>query len=177
MIEIVKQTIDFFVKNGKKPEIKDLEIKDKSLLEKKWALFVTLYLKWEVRGSAWNIKELKENQAEELIENTIFAISKDKRFSKISASEAKDLKIRVDFIVKRNLLKNKKISELEPIKSWVVVIKNNYSKLAAILPNINPKIINWTDFIPVLKEKLSEKSFNEDDYIIYEIKTETKTSY
>ena len=49
--------------------------------------------------------------------------------------------------------------------------------MACILPNINPKLLTWDDFIPILKEKLSEKSFNETDYIIYEIKTEVETSY
>jgi hypothetical protein len=35
MIEIVKQTIDFYLKNLKSPEITDLTIEDKALLEEK----------------------------------------------------------------------------------------------------------------------------------------------
>jgi hypothetical protein len=35
MIDTVKQTINFFIKNGKEPSILDIKIKDKSLLEKK----------------------------------------------------------------------------------------------------------------------------------------------
>ena len=49
--------------------------------------------------------------------------------------------------------------------------------MACILPNINPKLLSGEDFINVLKEKLQEPKFNENEYIIYEIKTEVFTSY
>ena len=49
--------------------------------------------------------------------------------------------------------------------------------MACILPNINPKLISGEDFLNVLKQKLEEKSFDEKDYILYEIKTEIFTNY
>lgn len=177
MIEIAKQTIDFFIKTGKKPKISDLKIENENYLKTRWSLFITIYHKWEVRGSAWNIKEIENSLAEEIIENTISAISKDPRFKPIWPKEASEIKIRADKITKRDLLKNKSLVELEPTKIWVIAIKNDYSKMATILPNINPKIINWEDFVPVLKEKLKEKDFKEKDYIIYEIETEVETSF
>lgn len=177
MLEIVKQTVDFYMKNLQSPKISDLKIENPLLLEQKISVFVTLYCKWEIRWSAWNIKEIKDNAVLELIDNTIHALSKDSRFKPVSLNEANELKIRVDLISSRNILKDKSIKQIDPTISWVIVIKKDYSKMACILPNINPKLLTWDDFIPILKEKLNEKSFNEADYIIYEIKTEIETSY
>lgn len=177
MIDLVKRTIDFYIKHGSTPKTMNLTITNSDLLVKKWSMFVTIYYKWAIRWSAWNIKELKKNLAEEVIENTIAAISKDSRFSPISPKEAIELKLRTDYIIKRDLLKNRSIKDIEPIKSGVIVIKNDYTKMAAILPDIDPKITSWVDFIPVLKQKLWEKDFKESDYLIYEIKTEVKTSF
>jgi AMMECR1 domain-containing protein len=45
MIKIAKQTLDFYLKNFKTPTIDDLEIENKTLLDKKGSLFITLYKK------------------------------------------------------------------------------------------------------------------------------------
>lgn len=177
MISIVKQVIDYFIQTGKKISLIDLKIEDKSLINEKISCFVTIYSKWEVRGSAGNIKDLKDNAVEELIENTFEAISKDSRFSPLTANEASDLKIRIDKISSRNMLKDKSVKDIDPTRSGIIAIKNDYSRLACILPNINPKLISGEDFVWVLKEKLNEQSFKEADYIIYEIKTEIFTNY
>ena len=177
MLEIVNQIIDFYKKNHKFPKIYDLNIENSPLLNEKLSCFVTFYYKWEIRGSAWNIKEIKDNWINELIENTINALTKDSRFKTINPNEVQDLKIRVDKINSREMLKDRSIKTIEPTISWVITIKKDYSKMACILPNINPKLLTWEDYIPILKEKLSENSFKEDDYIIYEIKTITETSY
>lgn len=177
MLEIVQQTIDFYMKNLRVPAIEDLNIGDKSLLAEKWSFFVTIYLKWEIRWSAGNVKEIKENSALELIENTISAISKDSRFSPLSLNEVPEIKIRVDKISSREILTNKEIKDIDPTISGIITIKKNYSKIACILPNINPKLFAGEDFVPVLEEKLKENKFVSDDYIIYEIKTEVETNY
>lgn len=177
MLEIVQQTIEFYTRNLRVPTVEELNLKDKSLQNERGSFFVTIYLKWEVRWWAGNISEIKGNAIEELIENTISAISKDSRFKQLSMSEAKEIKIRVDRVSSREILKNKKISNLDPAISWVIVIKKDYRKVATILPNINPKLFTGNDFIPVLLEKLNEKTFNENDYIVYEIKTKVETDY
>ncbi|MBF0913614.1 AMMECR1 domain-containing protein [Candidatus Gracilibacteria bacterium] len=177
MISIAKQVIEYFAKTGKKISIIDLKIDDKTMINEKINCFVTVYLKGEVRGSAGNIKELKDNAIEEIIENTFAAISKDARFQPVSPAEANELKIRIDKISDRTLLKDKSIKTLDPTKVGVIAIKNSYEKMACILPNINPKLLSGEDFINVLKEKLQEPKFNENEYIIYEIKTEVFTSY
>lgn len=177
MLEIVKQIINFYIKNEKFPKIYDLNIENSPLINEKLSCFVTFYYKWEIRGSAWNIKEIKDNWVNEIIENTIEALTKDPRFKAITPNDAHDLKIRIDKISNREMLKDRSIKTIEPTISWVIVIKKDYSKMACILPNINPKLLTWEDYIPILKEKLAESSFKEDNYIIYEIKTITETSY
>lgn len=177
MIELVKEVIDFYMKKLSTPELSDLKNVKEALLNEKWSYFVTIYYKWEIRWWAGNVKELKENSALELIENTVNAVSKDARFSPLTMNELPDIKIRVDKISSREVLKDKKIQSIDPTMSWVILIKKDYSKMATILPNINAKLFNWEDFIPVLSEKLKEKKINENDYIIYEIKTEVETDY
>lgn len=177
MISIAQQTIDFYLKNFKTPKIEDLEIKNKSLLEIPWSIFVTIYLKWEVRWSSGNIKEIKKNLAEEVIENTIWAISKDQRFKPIKLSETKDIKVRIDNISSRKILKDNEIKNIEPMTEWVLAIKKDYNKMAVILPNINPLLLSWEDLIPVLEKKFNVKNFVEKDYIIYKIITEVKDNF
>ena len=177
MLNIVQQVINHFVTTWKKINIIDLKIEDKTLMSEKMCCFVTVFLNWEVRWSAWNIKELKDNAIEELIENTIAAISKDERFSPLTEKEANGLKIRIDKITERNLLKTKFLKDVDPTKSGIIAIKNDYEKMACILPDINPKLILGEDFVNVLKEKLQDKDFSEKNYILYEIKTEIITNF
>ena len=58
MIQVVEQTIDFYLKNFKTPKVRELNIEDTSLLENNWSIFVTIYRKWEIRWASWNIKEI-----------------------------------------------------------------------------------------------------------------------
>ena len=109
MLDIAKQTIDFYMKNLQTPKIYDLKVENNPLINQKISVFITLYYKWEIRGSAWNIKEIKDNWVSEIIENTIHALSKDDRFQPVSLNEAPDLKIRIDKISSREILKEKSI--------------------------------------------------------------------
>ena len=172
MIEIVKKTMEFYFKNFKTPTTSDLNIIDSELLENSWSIFVTLYKSWEIRWAAWNMKEIKLNIAEELIENTITAISKDTRFEPISLDESKDLKIRIDNIINRVILQDNEILQIDPLKLWILAIKKDYSFMATILPNINSSILTWEDLIPILANKFNTKIFKQNDYILYKIKTE-----
>ena len=157
MISIAEQTIDLYLKNFRTPTTDDLDIKDKTLLEKQWSLFVTIYQKWEVRGASGNIKEIKNNVAEEVIENTIWAISNDSRFKTITS---------------RKILKENEIKLIDPTQAWVLAIKKDYNSIALVLPNINPLLLTWEDLIPVLEKKFNVKKFIEKEYIIYKIETE-----
>ena len=177
MISIAKQTLDFYLKNFKTPTVNDLSIENTSLLESTWSLFVTLYKKWEIRWASWNIKDIKSNIVEEIIENTIIALTKDSRFKPVKLDEAKDIKIRVDFLKTRKILQDKEILQIDPTKEWILALKKDYSKMATILPNINSSLLTWEDLIPILEMKFDTKWFKEEDYILYKIETQATDNF
>lgn len=189
MLDLVRQIMDFYLKNDKVPTLENLIIKDKSILSKQWWVFVTFYDWWKVRWSAWNVKWLEANLLNELIISTISAIKDDSRFPKITLSESKKLQIRVDEITHMDILDtsitewvkkedNFEIKKIDPVKRWIVVIDKNYDDLAVILPNISPNLLTWEDFIPVLESKLKLKTkFQEKNYIVYYIETKVETNY
>ncbi len=177
MLEIISQTIEYYFKYLREPSPSDLKIQNESLLGIPWCTFVTLYKNWEIRGAWGNVKEIEKNIVDETIKNTITALTLDKRFSPITMEEAKDIKIRVDLIKERHILEEWKMLELDPVKFGIICIKRDYEKLAVILPNIAAKLLTGSDFIPMIKEKLEEKEFNEKDYIIYQITTQTMTNF
>ena len=170
MLEIVKQIIDFYYKKDDTPKLEDLEIKDKNLLEKKWSIFVTLYLDWLIIWSSWNIKSIEDNIVLELIQNTIWAL-KDSRFTTPILKEKDNIKIRIDEITNRwKPLPDWEIKKIDPSKNWVLVIKTDYEKSATILPNISWKLLTWEDYISVLSKKLDE-DFDDKNYLVYKIET------
>ena len=177
MISIAKQTMEYFTKYQKTPRLDELKIDNPALLEINWSLFVTIYKNWQVRWSSWNIKEIRVNIAEEIIENTVWAISKDSRFKPLKYDEINDVKIRIDKIINRRVLQDKEIIKIDPTKSWVLAIKKDYTAMAVILPNINPILLTWEDLIPVLEAKFNTKKLDEKDYILYEIKTEVTDNF
>lgn len=176
LLNIAIQTINFFIKNKKIPTVEQLEISNLWVLNQKWCIFVTLYKNWEIRWSAWNIKEVEQSIIHETIKSTIDAISNDKRFSPVLENESQDLKIRIDYIKERNVIADWKINTLDPLKSWVIVIDKEYDSIAVILPNISPKLLTWEDFSPIIEAKL-KKDFDEKNCYVYEIKTDVVTNY
>lgn len=177
MINLAQQTIDFYLKNFKTPTIDNLIIEDTSLLENNGSIFVTIYKKWEIRWASWNIKEIKKNIAEEIITNTIIAITKDPRFKAVKLNESNDLKIRIDKIISRSVLQDNEILQIDPTKEWILAIKKDYSQMAVILPNINPSLLTWEDLLPILKTKFQVKDFNEKEYILYKIQTNSSNNF
>lgn len=174
MINIVKQTLQYFLNNGKIPTKNELIITDTSLLQKKATVFVTLYKNGNIVGSSGNVVELENDIVNELIQNSVYSLQ-DPRFERLSIADLEKVKIRIDIITSRNIL-DKPFSELNPARSGILVIKKDYSKLSIILPNISPTLVSWADFPKVLSWKL-EENFKADDFIIYEIQTQVTSDY
>jgi len=177
MKEIVEQTLSLYFKKMREPLFEELTLSHNIDIEKKWCSFVTLYLSWDVHGSAGNIKEISWTMAQDIYKNTIEALTTDKRFKPLTLTEAESLKFRLDIIEDRKVISESEMMNLDPVKYWVIAIKRDYDKLAVILPNISPKILTGSDFIEILKNKLQEKKFDEKDYIIYSISTISESNY
>ncbi|MBT3726716.1 AMMECR1 domain-containing protein [bacterium] len=62
------------------------------------------------------MKEIKNTIAEEIIINTVQAISKDSRFEAVKLDEVNSLKIRIDKITSREILQDKEIFKIDPVK-------------------------------------------------------------
>lgn len=176
LLEISIKTAEFFLKNNKEPKEQDLQIKDKTLLTKKWCIFVTFYKNWEIRWSAWNVKEIEQNIIEETIKSSLNAMNNDKRFPPFTEDDLKDLRVRIDYIKSRDLLQDWKIYTLDPVKSWILAMSKDYGSIWIILPNVSSKLLTGEDFIPILEAKMN-KSFSEKDCYLYEIKTDVFTNY
>lgn len=170
MIDLVKQTLDFYLKYQKEPQLTEIKVTNPELLTTRGSCFVTLYKNGEIRGSGGNVKEVEASLAQEIIKNSIAAATQDSRFDKLKLDDLETTKIRVDIISERRVLAEGKLLEIDPVKAGVIAIKKEYDKLAVILPNISPKLLTWSDFSAFLTAKLGE-SFAEKNYIVYEIKT------
>jgi AMMECR1 domain-containing protein len=135
-----------------------------------------LYKNWEIRWWAWNVKEIEPNIVSETIKNTIEAITNDKRFTPFTTEDVKDLRIRIDYISKRELQQEWRMYTIDPVKSGVIAMSKDYNSIWIVLPNISSKLLTWEDFIPILEAKMNKK-FNEKDCYLYEIKTDVYTNY
>jgi hypothetical protein len=116
MKEIVEKTLRFYFEKMRAPEISELLLDDTSLQDERACYFITLYLNGEVHGSAGNVKEIEANSIKEIIQNTISAVSKDKRFPPLTLEESEKLGFRIDKITGRNIIPSIDISKLDPVK-------------------------------------------------------------
>lgn len=177
MKELLLQILSEYFKKMREPQLSELNVWTNPILTEKGCCFVTLYINGNIRWSAWNIKEIHTSLAEELISNTIEALTKDKRFTPLTLDESEKIQFRIDRITDRKMITLKELSALDPTKYWVIAIHRNYEKLSVVLPNISPKLMTWDDFIPVLENKLTESALSDENYILYQIETFIETNY
>ncbi len=176
MKEIVSQILTQYFSKMREPKIEELNL-DEKYLNITGCCFVTLYVNWEVRGSAGNIKEIQQNIALELISNTMQALTWDKRFTPLTLIESEKIQFRIDLISHRDMISLKDISACDPTKNGLIAIHRDYEKLAVILPNISPKLMTWDDLIPVISQKLEDKKIEDKNYIFYKIETTVETNF
>lgn len=96
MLNVIEQIIKYYLQYKKAPSVNDLQLEDTSLMEEKKSIFITLYKKWEVRGSSGCINGNKRPLISELIDNTVQALWDDSRFDPIELKEIEDIKVRLD---------------------------------------------------------------------------------
>lgn len=171
MIDIAQQSLEFYLKYKKTPELRDLTISDTSLLDREAEIFVTLYHKWEIAGSSGNFKAIESSAAQEVIVNTIAAASKDPRFTPLSLDQLWNIKIQIDEITSREIIRSEKeLAEVDPVKFGVIALTAGYKKACVILPNISPLLLMWSDIAGAISSKLWE-AFDEKSMTIYKIET------
>jgi AMMECR1 domain-containing protein len=177
MKELVAQILEFYFTKMREPKLTELKLESTGVTQEKGCCFVSFYINGEVHGSAWNVKEIHSTLTEELISNTIQALTGDKRFPPLTLEQTEKIQYRIDRISERKIVSQKDLSSLDPVKSGIIAIKRDYDKLGVILPNMSAKLLTGDDFTPVMLAKLDEKKLDDKNYILYEIKTEVETNY
>ena len=129
-VELAKKTIDEYIRNNKVLDIDDVE--DKSLLDYRRAVFVSIHKKGNLRGCIGTVIPTKNSVAEEIISNAISAATRDNRFNKITVDELADLEINVDELSPS--FKVEDIGKLDP-KKYGVIVTSGY-KRGVLLPDL-----------------------------------------
>ena len=172
MLQIAQQSLNFMILNNTIPTKNDISVSNQELLQARGSVFVTLYKNGKIVASAGNIKEIETDLVNEIIANTYQAYKEAIQANIV----LENIQIRVDFVSQRTLFQNKSITQISPVSHGVIVIKKTQDKAWVILPNISTNLTSWNDLSKALSLKLSE-NFEEENYYVYEISTQTFTSF
>ena len=129
-VELARGTIEKYVKTGKKM-IPSPDILNK-LKNKKAGIFVSLKKLGNLRGCIGTFMPVREDIADEIIENAISAATADPRFPPVKVYELDDLTISVDILSVPEEVKD--ISQFDP-KKYGVIVSSGYKK-GLLLPDL-----------------------------------------
>ncbi|MGI6681183.1 MAG: AmmeMemoRadiSam system protein A [Bdellovibrionota bacterium] len=135
LIKLSYQTLENFVLNTNKPKVNEAKL-SKNLL-KNTASFITLKKNKDLRGCIGSVVAHRPLYID-VIENTIFAASKDTRFEKISKLELSSISISISVLSDLHEIKYNSIEELytliEPFKDGLVI--KNGALQGLFLPSV-----------------------------------------
>ena len=133
-IKLAKNTIEKYVKTGKKIEVpKDLPEEFCSIRK---GVFVTIYEKHsskKLRGCIGTFMPTKKNIAEEIINNAVAAAVHDCRFNPISENELENLIYEVSLLNPPEQINS--VADLNA-KKYGAIVKSLDGKTGLLLPNI-----------------------------------------
>lgn len=172
MYNIVRKTLEVYLKEKRLVNQSELESTDLQFLAEKKAIFVTLYGENKVIASAGRIQPQKENSLNECIDIALNCL-KDPRFSANlqNPESLSSLKIRVDSFsgTERKILKN--ISEISS-ELGLIFLSQKLGKMSVILPNMLTNNPSPEKLFEIAKKKAGiETAIEPADYIIYSFPT------
>lgn len=137
-IKLARMSIEYYVTNNRKINIGNIknEISDsfiKEAINNSGGVFVSIYSQGQLRGCIGTIMGAKDCLLEEIVYNSISACSNDTRFDPIEVKELKNLDIRVDILMKPELVLSKE--ELDVFTYGIIVQQGD--KRGVLLPNID----------------------------------------
>lgn len=144
LLKIARESIEYYLKNGRTMDVKPGEIPNEKLIEK-GACFVSLHGKGkELRGCIGMLEAVRPLILD-VINNAVAAAVEDPRFSPVTLEELKDLKISISILT-------------EPEE---LIVKSYEELLEKLIPNKHGLIIQkgWAraTFLPLVWEQLPEK--------------------
>lgn len=169
MIKTVREIVDFYIRTKEMPIASEIDVQSNYFKEAK-PQFISIIKDWKVLASSGSIKTSEKSAWEEATKN-IKALFLDKRLTWFKEEDLVKVKIRFDEIIERKALAdNEDISLINTKTSGVLIIKNDYSKIACVLPDISDKIKDEKSLKKVLEDKIGEK-YQRKNFVVYEIIT------
>lgn len=131
-LELAKSAVETYIKEKKVVDPpKDLP---REFFKQKAGVFVTIMNGRDLRGCIGTYLPMRENIAQEIIQNAIAAATQDFRFNPISQKELSNLSYSVYILDRPTPIKN--INELNP-KQYGVLIKSENGKTGLLLPDLD----------------------------------------
>ena len=95
-VRLARKAVEYYVLHHK--PLKITEDIDNEILKRKAGAFVSIHKNGRLRGCIGTIMAVRDNLAQEIIENAISACSRDPRFNPITPDELSQLEINVDVL-------------------------------------------------------------------------------
>ena len=172
LLDLSRETLDDYFVAGKKIE-KDEETIPSKLQEKR-ATFVTLFVDGELHGCIGNILP-KLPLYKDVINNTLSAAFADPRFSQLTYSEMKKLKIEVSVLtVPKRIIFDQTADLLKKINSDYGIILQSGFFQATFLPDVWKDLPLKEDFLSnlALKAGLASEAWKNPETEFFCYKTE-----
>ena len=164
-VDLARKTLDSYIIKEEEPK-PEKTIPEK--LQKKAGIFICLKDKFgNLKGCIGTFLPTKPNIAEEIIDNTIAAATKDLRFPAITKEEVPELKISVDILSEPELVEN--IEILDP-KKFGILLKSDSGKTGLLLPDLE-EVITVEQQIQIAAQK-GQIDITYEQYSIYAFEVE-----
>jgi hypothetical protein len=153
MSKIAKNTVDLFIKTGKKYSVENYPVKFKERL----ACFVTINTGDELRGCIGTIEPV-DTLYNSIVENAISAATRDYRFSPVKEKELSNLNYEISVLSPPVLFEPESAEELfNGIKHKGLIIKKDF-RSAVYLPQVWEHFSEEKDFLKSLCQKAGMSS-------------------
>jgi AmmeMemoRadiSam system protein B/AmmeMemoRadiSam system protein A len=128
LVRLAKQTVETYVKEGKtlKPGELTPEMKEKA------GVFVSIHKFGELRGCIGTFEPVKDNVAEEIINNAISSATSDPRFPPVAPNELGDLDYSVDVLTTPQPIDSQ--DQLDP-RRYGVIVESGFRR-GLLLPDL-----------------------------------------
>ena len=128
IVKLARDTVESYVLDGKKAPPVELspEMKEQA------GVFVSIHKYGQLRGCIGTFVPVKENVAEEVMDNAISSATRDPRFPPVRASELADLEYNVDVLSRPEKIEG--IEQLDP-KKYGVIVESGF-KRGLLLPDL-----------------------------------------
>jgi len=147
LVKLAREAIESYIKEGKRIAVADALSAE---TQQRAGAFVTIHRHGQLRGCIGTIQPVRDNVAQEVIENAIAAATRDPRFPAVRRDELADLDIKVDVLSPPEPVDS--LDELDP-KRYGLIVQSQRDpwKRGLLLPDLEgidtvEKQVYWTRY-------------------------------